>query len=139
MVGDPVWPDDPSKLYENNAGRSYEQYGNDWECQSMQMAEVIGRMAYKEPKNRSDLTYGMFGKDIAFTSFSSDGSPTTVVYQSDKKQVLATSDQFVRANVTKTPKSCGKSLADSNWIYCNCGVGCNCKCFCHALFPEKQT
>ena len=113
-IGQPVWPDDPSKIYENNAGRSYDQC--DWECKGMPMAEVIGRMAYKEPKNRGNIKYGTLGKVIGSTSFSPD----------------------VRADITIAPKGCGKSLADSNWIYCNCGVWCKCECFCHVLFPEKQ-
>ena len=111
-VGQPVWPDDPSKLYKNNAGRSYEQYGNDWECLSMPMAEVIGRMAYKEPKQRGTIKYSTLGKVEGMNSFSPD----------------------VRTDVTQAPKSCKKSLADSNWIYCNCDVWCKCKCFCHELF-----
>ena len=116
MVGDPVWPDDPLKVYENNAGRSYGQYGNDWECLEMSMAEVIGRMAYKEPRKRGTIKYGTLGKVDGSTSFLPD----------------------VRDDITIAPKGCGKSLADSNWIYCNCGVWCNCKCFCHALFPDKE-
>ena len=84
---------------------------------SMPMQDVIDRMVYQGPKDRSALKYSF-------------GLPNW-----DRADAKSIRDYALWADASDRKKS----LNESKWYYCDCSVWCKCvECFCHKTWPDVE-